>query len=211
MDDDAAVDDADDELRAADFVTAAGGRWHGLLFANPTLSLPPQLTWCFDFAFEDVSRGDDGGPLSLTVEWLPVPADSWQRMAGLHVTSPGFAEPAEASVYYYIHHRFRTVDLTLAEQRGGSLRAVASVSGDIDRLGVDPVHADAWLTFTGILVSLPDARSPDEAFARLGEFTDTAGLVFDAAGTTSAPRFVPRPNTRSQTPRPKGSGTQPDA
>lgn len=66
------------------------------------------------------------------------------------------------------------------------------MSGDIDRLGVDPLRAEAWLTFTGILVSLPDATSPDEAFARLGRFTDTTGLVFDTARTTSALRFVPQ-------------------
>jgi hypothetical protein len=111
----------------------AGGEWHGLLFDNPSLRLPPSLTWCFNFPFEDVSREDDYSPLSLCVEWLPVPAESWRRIAGHRLTSAKFAEPAEASVYYYVHHRFDTVDLDLVEQRDRALRAVATVSGDLDR------------------------------------------------------------------------------
>ncbi|WP_433530312.1 hypothetical protein ACQPYA_29770 [Micromonospora sp. CA-263727] len=102
------------------------------------------------------------------MEWLPVPAESWRRLAGHHVTSASFGKPAEASIYYNLHHRFETVTLDLVEQRGRLLRAVTTVSGDIDRLGVDPVPADAWLTFTGILVSLHDATSPEVALARLG-------------------------------------------
>ncbi|MEV4132212.1 hypothetical protein AB0J72_08600 [Dactylosporangium sp. NPDC049742] len=170
-----------------DFVPAEGGRWHGLLFANH--ASPPRLTWCFEFPFED---DDDSGPLGLTVEWMPAPTDSWRRMGGLRLTTAAFGEPAEASVYHYVHHRFDTVDLRLSGQDGPSLRAVVSLSGDADRLGVDPVHADATLTFAGLLVALPGVTAPDDALARLAEFTDTTGLVLDPSGATAALRFVPR-------------------
>ncbi|WP_327001291.1 hypothetical protein OHA72_40055 [Dactylosporangium sp. NBC_01737] len=182
----------EDRLRIDDFVPAAGGEWYGLLFANPTLGLPPQLTWSFTFPFQEVPRYDDT-VLSLTVEWLPMPAAAdWRSVAGQHLTCAGFAEPAEASVYHSIHHRFEKVDLHLVEQRDRSLRAAATVSGDIDRLGVDPVHADAWLTFTGILVQLPDVTDPDEALTRLADVTDTSHLTFDPTGSTAALRFTPR-------------------
>ncbi|MEV4539202.1 hypothetical protein AB0J82_36065 [Asanoa sp. NPDC049518] len=176
----------DESLRIEDFLPAEGGEWHGLLFDNPSVGLPPRLTWCFDFAFADVE--DD--PLSLTVEWLPVPAKSWRQVAGQRVTSASFADPAESSVYHYVHHRFDAVALDLVEQRGRSLRVVAEVSGDLDRLGVDPVRAEAWLTFTGFLVSLHDATAPDRALARLGEFTDTDGLAYDPGGGGAALRFI---------------------
>jgi hypothetical protein len=152
------------------------------------------LTWCFNLPFEDVSREDEDSPLSLSVEWLPVPAESWRRIAGHHLTSANFGEPAEASVYYYLHHRFQAVALDLVEQRGRSLRAAATVSGDIDRLGIDPVHADAWLTFTGILVSPHDATSPDVALSRLGQFTDTTGLAFDTDSADAALRLIAQPD-----------------
>jgi hypothetical protein len=128
------------------------------------------------------------------VEWVPLAAESWRRIGGHRVTSANFAEPAEASVYHYLHHRFETVALDLVEQRGRSLRAVVTVSGDIDRLGIDPVRADAWLTFTGILVSLHDVTSPDVALARLGQFTDTTGLALDPDSADAAPRFIAQPD-----------------
>jgi hypothetical protein len=186
--------DDDDKLCIDDVVPAAGGEWWGLLFDNPSVHLPPRLTWSFTFPFDDVSREDDDSPLSLSVEWLPIPVDSWRRIAGNHLTSAAFGEPAEASVYYYVHHRFQTVDLQLTDQRGRSLRAVAAVSGDLDGLGIDPVRADAWLTFTGILVSLRDATSPEMALARLGQFTDTTGLAFDPHSGDAALRFIAKPD-----------------
>jgi hypothetical protein len=184
------MDVADDRLRAEDFVPATGGEWYGLLFENRSLRLRPALTWCFDFAFEDVIRDDEESPLGLTVEWASVPGQNWRHFAGQRVTCERFADPVEASVYHYAHHRFETVALDLVEQRGHALRTVATVSGDLDRLGVDPVRADAWLSFTGILVSLPDAPDPETALSRLGEFTDTRGLAFDARTPGGALRFV---------------------
>ena len=93
-----------------------------------------------------------------------------------------------------MHHRFQTLTLDLIEQRGHSLRAVVTVSGDIDRLGIDPVRADAWLTFTGILVSLHDVTSPEAGLARLGQFTDTTGLAFDPNSTDAALRYIAPPH-----------------
>jgi hypothetical protein len=186
--------DDEDRLRIEDFVAAGGGEWYGLLFANPSQQLPPRLTWCFDFPFEDVSREDEDSPLSLSVDWLPVPAKSWRRLAGHHLTSAGFGKPAEASIYYYTHHRFERVTLDLVEQCGRSLRAAATVSGDIDRLGVDTVHTDAYLAFTGILVSLHDVTSPEVALARLDRFTDTDGLALDTGASHTALRFTAQPD-----------------
>jgi hypothetical protein len=128
--------------------------------------------------------------------WTGFPS---QRTAGTAspdttLTSATFGEPAEASIYHYIHHRFETVDLQLIDQHGRSLRAVAAVSGDIDGLGIDPVRADAWLTFTGILVSLHDATSPHTALSRLGQFTDTTGLAFDPDSGDAALRFIAEPD-----------------
>jgi hypothetical protein len=179
--------------RADDFVRGVGGEWSGQLYENPSLRFGPSLTWCFTFAFEDVVRGDEESPLSLTVEWVPAPAENWRRFAGQRVTCDGFGDPVEASVYYYLHHRFDTVALDLIEQRGHALRAVTTVSGDLDGLGVDPVRVDAWLSFTGIFVSLPDATTPEAALARLGEFTDASRLAFDAGDTGAALRFVAEP------------------
>ena len=184
------MNDDDVPLGIDDFVGAEGGTWHGLLFANPVLGLPPQLTWSFTFPFRDVVRDGDEAALALTVEWLPVPAAGWRHLAGHHMTCDSFAEPAEASVYHFLHHRFDKVDLRLAEQHGHRLRAVATVAGDIDRLGVDPVHADAWLTFTGILVQLPQVTEPDVALARLAGYTDTSGLTFSPGHPGAALRFV---------------------
>lgn len=179
-------------MHTADFVPAPGGEWSGLLFANPVLQLPPQLTWSFRFPFQDVTDDDDEVPLALTVEWLPVPATGWRDLAGHHLTCASFAEPAEASVYHYVHHRFDAVDLHLTEQHDLTLRAVATVAGDIDGLGVDPVRADAWLTFTGILVQLPGVHDPEAALARLAEFTDTSRLTHDPTSPTAALRFAAR-------------------
>ncbi|WP_203833223.1 hypothetical protein [Actinoplanes regularis] len=50
-------------MKADDFISA-GDQWYGLLFTNPSLNLPPRLTSCFDFAFDDVSRDDEVGSLS---------------------------------------------------------------------------------------------------------------------------------------------------
>ena len=81
----------DDEggLTARDLVPAAGGEWHGLLFDNQAVGLPPALTWAFRIPFEPIG----GAPAALDVEWVPLAAPGWRSMAGLAAESGLFAEP----------------------------------------------------------------------------------------------------------------------
>ena len=171
-------------LTARDLVPAAGGEWDGLLFDNQAVGLPPALTWNFRVPFEAVG----GQPAQLTVEWLPLPATGWRRLAGLSAASGSFAEPAEASVHHAGHYRYDRVELTVTEQDGPRIRVVVTVAGDLDDLGPAEFTVDAWLTFTGISVQLGEAG---DALARLAEFTDTDGLaeVPDPRGIAS--RFAP--------------------
>jgi hypothetical protein len=177
-----------DELTAQDLVPAAGGEWNGLLFDNPTVGLDPALTWSFQIPFEPV---EDQSP-ALTVEWLPVPAPGWTAMAGAAAVSGSFAEPAEASVYHWLHHRYDRVDLRITEQDGPRIRVVTTVAGDIDGLGPAEITVPAWLTFTGILVQLAGVTTADDALARLAEFTDVDGLVEVPDPRGIAFRFAPR-------------------
>jgi hypothetical protein len=168
-----AVGDEEGGLSARELVPAAGGEWQGLLFDHQAVGVPPALTWTFRVVFEPV-RGE---PVTLDVEWLPVPAAGWRLMAGQAVASGSFAEPAEASVHHVGYHRYDRVELRVAEQDGARVRVVVTVSGDLDGLGPQAITADAWLTFTGISVQLGDTPSAEAALARLAAFTDTAGLV----------------------------------
>ena len=70
----------DDEggLDARDLVPAAGGEWHGLLFDNQAVGLPPALTWTLRIPFEPVG----GEPAALDVEWLPLETTGWRVMRG---------------------------------------------------------------------------------------------------------------------------------
>src|SRR4051794_10706403 len=81
-------------VEAAALVPAGDGEWNGLLFDNPSVGVPPALTWTFRVPLADV----DGEPATLDVQWLPVETDGWRTMAGLAASSDAFAEPAEASV-----------------------------------------------------------------------------------------------------------------
>lgn len=143
------------------------------------------MTWCFRFECEEV----EDSPLSLTVEWLPVPGRSWREVAGQHLTCAEFAAPAEASVYHFVHHRFERIDLRLGELRGRSLQAAVTLIGDVDRFGQEAVRAEGRLDFDGILVALPGATSPDEALTELNRHTDTRDLVFDPDSGDAALRF----------------------
>jgi hypothetical protein len=174
-------------LDARELVPAVGGEWHGLLFDNQAVGVPPALTWTFRFPFAPV-RGE---PVVLEVEWLPVPADGWQRMAGLAAGSATFAEPAEASVHHARYHRYDRVELRIAEQDGARVRAVVTVAGDLDGLGPAEITAEAWLTFAGISVQMGGVASAAGALQRLGDFTDVAGLVEHPDPRGIAFRFVP--------------------
>lgn len=130
-------------------------------------------------------------PVTLEVEWLPVPAAGWQSMAGQAARGDTFAEPAEASVHHAGHHRYDRVTLTVAEQDGPRLRASVTVAGDLDGLGPAEITAEAWLTFAGISVQLGDTPSAADALARLSQFTDVTALVERPDPRGIAFRFVP--------------------
>jgi hypothetical protein len=181
------VGDDEGGLNARDLVPAAGGEWHGLLFDNQAVGLAPALTWTFRIPFEPI----DGDPAALDVDWVPLAAPSWRAMAGRSARSASFAEPAEASVYHYGHHRYDRVDLTVSEQDGARLRVVVTVSGDIDALGPSSITVDAWLTFDGIRVQLGDAGSASAALSRLASFTDVDGLTEHPGAPGVAFHFVP--------------------
>jgi hypothetical protein len=140
------------------------GEWHGLLFDNPAIGLPPALTWTFRV---------DTGPFTVEVDWLPLPASSWRSMAGQSTTSTAFADPAEAIVYQGgRHYRFDRVDAQVTAQDGDMIQVELRLAGDIDGLGRETVTAGGRLRFTGIRVQLDG--DPRE---RLAAFTDTGGLV----------------------------------
>ncbi|WP_433359324.1 hypothetical protein ACQPZX_24680 [Actinoplanes sp. CA-142083] len=165
----------DDEggLTARDLVPAAGGEWHGLLFDNQAVGLPPALTWTLRIPFEPVG----GDPAALDVEWLPLETTSWRAMRGAACESASFAEPAEASVHHHGHHRYDRVSVRVLAQDGPLIQVAVTVGGDLDALGPASLEAEAWLDFAGIRVQLGDADTPAAALARLGEFTDVDGLV----------------------------------
>ncbi|WP_030443757.1 hypothetical protein [Actinoplanes subtropicus] len=179
----------DDEggLNARDLVPAAGGEWHGLLFDNQAVGLPPALTWTFRVPFEPVG----GFPAALDVEWVPLEAPGWRSMAGLSAESGSFAEPAEASVHHHGHHRYDRVSLSVSEQDGSRIRVLVTVSGDLDGLGPASITVDAWLSFAGIRVQLGDAASAEAALARLASFTDVEGLAEHPGAPGVAFLFVP--------------------
>jgi hypothetical protein len=168
----AAVGD-DSLLDARALVPAEGGEWNGLLFDNPTVGVPPALTWTFRIPFAEVN----GEGAALDVEWLPVATGGWRVMSGLAASSDEFAEPAEASVRYQGHHRYERVELRVVEQDGPRIRVAVTVAGDLDQLGPETISTEAWLRFTGIFVQLSGVTDAASALVRLGEFTDPDGLA----------------------------------
>ncbi|WP_346534136.1 hypothetical protein [Micromonospora sp. DPT] len=187
------IDEAGDEdaLDRSEFVPAEGGEWRGLLFENRALGLAPQLTWSFHVRFQPVTRDHGSSPLTLDLEWLPIQADGWRSMAGRSASSTRFAEPGEASVYCFAHHRYDAIDLRILEQRDLAIRVRAKVSGDLDGLGVESVAAEAWLHFAGITVALSDTVTADAALARLREFSDITGLTHAAVPNGIHFQFAP--------------------
>jgi hypothetical protein len=180
------VGDDEGGLSARDLVPAAGGEWHGLLFDNQAVGLPPALTWTFRIPFEPVG----GDPAALDVEWVPLEASGWRAMAGLSAVSGSFAEPAEASVHHHGHHRYDRVSVAVAEQDGQRIRVSVTVAGDLDALGPAEITVEAWLTFAGIRVQLGDTASAEAALERLAAFTDPSGLAEHAGAPGVAFHFV---------------------
>ena len=166
-----------DDLLVSDLV-ATGGRWSGLLFANPQVGAARGLTWAFTFDFAEIQREYGDVTPGLTVEWAPLPeVASWRDLAGAKVNFSTFGKPTEASVYFFEHHRYDSVEMSVLDQNRGRIRARAIVSGDIDGLGIPELVVEGWLDFEGIFVQLP-ARlaSPQEAATELARFTSVEGL-----------------------------------
>jgi hypothetical protein len=181
--------DDEDALDVRELLPVEGGTWGALLFDNPRIGLRPALTWDFRFPFKEVARDYGSSRIFLDIEWLPIPVSSWRSMAGQAVRGAG--EPAESSVYFFEHHQYDLIDLEIVEQRELRIRARAALTGDLDDLGIDPIAADAWLRFTGIIVHLEDTTSADSALARLQDFTDTAGLTYSPTPNSPSFRFAP--------------------
>ncbi|MGH3728731.1 MAG: hypothetical protein ACRDTU_08245 [Micromonosporaceae bacterium] len=181
--------DDEDALHVRELVPVEGGTWGGLLFDNPRLGLAPHLTWSFRFPFAEAHRGYGSSPVSLDIEWLSLTAAGWRSMTGQAVR--GVAEPAESSVYFFQHHQYDLIDLEIFGQRDLWTHARATLSGDLDGLGMDSVVADAWLRFDGIRVYLSDITSAESALARLQDFTVTDGLSYTPTPNSPSFRFAP--------------------
>jgi hypothetical protein len=181
------VGDDEGGLQARDLVPAAGGEWHGLLFDNQAVGLPPALTWTLRIPFEPVG----GSPAALDVEWLVLDAPSWRAMRGVTCESAAFAEPAEASVHHHGHHRYDRVSVRVLDQDGPRIRVAVTAAGDLDGLGPASLAAETWLDFAGIRVQLGDAGDAAAALARLGAFTDVDGLAELPGAPGVAFHFVP--------------------
>jgi hypothetical protein len=180
-----------DKLRSDELVPAEGGEWRGLLYGNPSGSLPPTLTWSFAFTFARVDRDYGDSPVSVDIDWVPLPTRSWRTMSGQSARIEQFAEPAEASVYFFQHHRYERIDLQVLDQHDTTLHVTATLSGDLDGLGIDTLTTTGWLTFAGITVQLGTVTSPQDALARLQDFTEVAGLAVAANPTGRS--FTARP------------------
>ncbi|MCY1143398.1 hypothetical protein OWR29_35830 [Actinoplanes sp. Pm04-4] len=167
------ADDDKGGLEARALIAAEGGSWGGLLFDNAVIGLPPALTWTCSVPLAPV----EGERAGLDLDWLPWVVADWRAMAGVEISCDSFAEPAEASVFFRGHHRYDRVAARVAEQQGERIRVVASVAGDIDKLGPDEIGVDTWLAFQGVTVQLSEVSSAAEALERLAGFTATAGLV----------------------------------
>lgn len=167
-----------------------GGSWHGLLFGNDALGLDPFLTWGFEFEFREIERDYGGTTPGVTVEWAPLDGRSWKHMSDAELTCDAFAGPVEASVYYFAHHRYDSVRLSILDQEGTRVRARARLAGDIDDLGIPELTVEASLSFTGVFVQLPNRPpSVEDAGAALQRFTSIDGLTGVDRGHNYA--FVP--------------------
>jgi hypothetical protein len=171
-----------EDLALSDLVPT-GGTWKGLLFANPKAGIDTTLTWEFSFDFEPMDREFSSATPGLTVDWALLPEVAWTAMAGRELACDAFAEPVEGSFYYFEHHRYSSVRLSVLEQQEARVRVRAALGGDIDDLGLSEITVEAWLDFEGIYVHLPEKPASLElAAGELAEFTSVDGLVGEDRG-----------------------------
>ncbi|MFN0027079.1 MAG: hypothetical protein ACKV2O_07835 [Acidimicrobiales bacterium] len=140
-----------------------------------------------------LSRGFGSSAVSLTVDWIPLERASWGAMAGRRASGSSFADPIEASVYFFDHHRFNAATVEVAAQDQGRLYVKVSVSGDLDRLGLDWLAVEEWLEFGGVIVQ-PETKpnTADAARGLLAQFSNPTGLVGEDRGHNY--RFRPARN-----------------
>ena len=104
-----------EDLDANDLVL--DGELGCVLFDNPRIGLAPSLYWWVTFRYLDIHRDWGDTSCQLDVEWIVLGPTDWRAMSPAVVRYPTFANPAEASLYYFAHHRFDSITLEVGEQR----------------------------------------------------------------------------------------------
>lgn len=161
----------------ADELRPVGGSWNGLLFENPISGYPLALSWTFSIEFAEVDRDYGSVSPSLSIDWVPSAASSWNEMVGQSFRGRSFADPIETSLYFFEHYRFDHVDLAIESQTLDELTVHAAAGGDIDGLGLAEVSARAALSFAGIYVQTEATGvDTDAAAALLARFVDIDAL-----------------------------------
>lgn len=167
----------------ADELQPVGGSWNGMLFENPISGYPLALSWTFTIEFAEVDRDYGSVSPSLSIDWVPSVASSWNEMAGQSFSGRSFAAPIETSLYFFEHYRFDHVDLAIESQTLDELTVHAAASGDIDGLGLAEVSTRAALSFAGIYVQTKATGvDRDAATALLARFVDIDGLQPSSRG-----------------------------
>lgn len=166
-----------DALRV-DELTPTGGTLTGLLFENLSTGYPLTLSWTFAIDFAEVARGYGSTTPNIVVGWIPATREAvWRRMAGQRFSCSTFGAPIETSVYFFEHHRYDRVEITVTEQRGTELGIHMNASGDVDSLGMPEIVVDATVAFGGIYVQTDMTGTDiDLAAELLGQFTDIGDL-----------------------------------
>jgi hypothetical protein len=166
-----------EDLDAADLVPD-GGSWGAVLFDNPRIGLPPSLYWWVTFRYLDIGREWGETSCQLDAEWIVLGPTDWRAMTPTAVSYPTFGAPAEASLYYFDHHRFESLAVVVGEQRGHRLFVRIDLAGDLDGLGLPALRAEAWLDFEALVVAVSD-RPPtvDAARSLLGAYTSVEALT----------------------------------
>jgi hypothetical protein len=167
----------DEDGLQPDEISPQAGAWSGLLFDNPTIGLPPQLTWTFTVNCKEVSRTFGSSYVSVTADWVPLPGAAWSAMAGRSASCEAFGDPIECSAYFFDHYCYEVAHVRIFEQVGSRLRVAIEARGDMDGLGVPEWRVEQWLDFEGVSVQLSGVTTAEEASRRLSDFTDRSGLV----------------------------------